>query len=501
MKFVASIDPVTRLEGHMKVEVTIDTVRGRQQVVDAKAAGTLFRGFENILVGRDPRDAQHITERICGVCPISHAMAAVLALDSACGVQIPTNALWLRNLVMGANFIDSHILHFYLLAIPDYLDGPAKAPWMPTWGVDKRITGATAQTLIGHYVQAIAMRRKAHEMGAIFGGKLPHPPTYLAGGFTSEVTEEHITKFLGYLAELTSFITDVYLPDVELFGQVYKDYLNIGRGPGNLLAFGCFDLDIAGKSKLLRRGRVVAGAQSRRSSDDDDDDNDDDDNRVKSGSRTEPVNLSFITEQVSHSWYQPSRGLNPANGVTSAQYPKPNAYSWLKAPRYQAQPYEVGALARMKVNGDYTGGVSVVDRHRARAQETIKIATAMAGWVAQLKPGEPVYAEPTIPASATSYGLTEAPRGALGHWVRINNGVISHYQVLTPTCWNCSPRDDRRQPGPVEAALIGTPIRDKNQPIEVLRVIHSFDPCLDCAVHVVQPKAGAKMFAVPSFRA
>lgn len=478
----------------MKVEVTIDTVNGRQQVVDAKAAGTLFRGFENILIGRDPRDAQHITERICGVCPVSHAMAAVLALDSACGVKIPQNALWLRDLVMGANFIDSHILHFYLLAIPDYMDGPAKAPWMPTWGVDKRITGATAQTLLGHYIQAIAMRRKAHEMGAIFGGKLPHPPTYLAGGFTAEVTDARITKFLGYLAELTSFITDVYLPDVELFSKVYKDYLSIGRGPGNLLAYGCFDLDIAGKNKLLRRGRIVAGAQ--RSSDDDESDD-----RSSTSSRTQPVDLSMITEQVSHSWYQSSRGLNPAAGVTNTQYPKTNAYSWLKSPRYQGQPYEVGALARMKVNGDYTGGVSVVDRHRARAQETLKIATAMAGWVAQLKPGEPVYAEPTLPASATSIGLTEAPRGALGHWTRIQNGVISRYQVVTPTCWNCSPRDDKNQPGPVEAALIGTPVRDKTQPIEVLRVIHSFDPCLDCAVHVVQPKAGAKIFAVPASRA
>ncbi len=473
MATIKIIDPVTRLEGHLKIEVSVDGGK----VVEARATGTLFRGFEQILVGRHPWDAQHFTQRICGVCPVAHGLAAVLALDAASGVTPPVNSRIMRNLVLGSNFLQSHILHFYHLAVQDYIDGPAMPPWQPSWGADKRIDSGTTKTLVEHYVTALDMRRKAHEMGALFGGRLPDPPAYIPGGFTTTVRTERITKFRSYLDELLPFIRDTYLKDVELLGSAYHDYFGIGQGPGNLLAYGVFDLDSRGTKKLLKRGRLTA-----------------------SSSKGQSVNLNAITEQVTHSWYADSTNdLQPSAGSTVPQYPKNGAYSWLKAPRYGGLAYEVGALARMKVNGSYNGGVSVMDRHLARAQEALMIGEAMRTWVDQLSVGGAVYTRSSVPTSATSFGLTEAPRGALGHWLKITSGKIAGYQVITPTCWNASPMDSAGHHGPIEEALIGTPVKNIDEPIEVLRVIHSFDPCLSCAVHVMRPAEGAKVYKLGHF--
>jgi len=476
---VISIDPVTRLEGHLKIEVTVDLVDAQPQVVDARAIGTMFRGLETILANRSPQDAPDITQRICGVCPVSHGMASVTALDQAANIRIPENARIMRNLVLGANFVQSHILHFYHLAILDFVDGPAMAPWQPSWNVDKRMNATDTQTLVDHYVTALDMRRKAHEMGALFGGRLPHPPAFVPGGFTTTPRPERITKFKEYVTELIAFIDNTYLPDVALLEQYYGsrtnyayDYSKIGRGRGNLLAYGVFDLDSTGQQKLLKPGQVANGSKT-----------------------VQPVDVNAITEQVTYSWYDNrTNNLAPASGATTPQYPKTGAYSWLKAPRYQGGAYEAGPLARMWVNGDYQYGISVLDRHHARARETQKVAYALRQWVDQLTPSGPVYQQYATPIAATSIGLTEAPRGALGHWLRVANGKIANYQVVTPTCWNASPRDASGNRGPIEEALIGTPVHDITQPIEVLRVIHSFDPCLSCAVHVMRPAEGAKIF-------
>jgi hydrogenase large subunit len=479
MATIKVIDPVTRLEGHLKIQVTIDKVNGVQQVVDARATGTLFRGFENILLNRHPFDAQHITQRICGVCPVSHGQAAVMALDAACGVTVPDNARIMRNLVMGANMVDSHILHFYHLSAVDYLNGPDMPPWQPSWNVDRRFDAKTTSTLLNHYVTALDMRRKAHEAGAIFGGRLPHPPTYIAGGFTTRPTSDGIARFKGYLKEIISFISNTYIPDAEALAATYADYKKIGRGYGNLLAFGCFDLNSSGSSKLFRRGRVRNGSAT-----------------------VETVGLNSITEQVTNSWYDDSsNNLNPASGVTSPVDPaaKTKAYSWLKAPRYRGAPYEAGPLARMWVNRDYQAGISVMDRHLARAYETLKVAQAMLTWVDGLSPSGPNAVEAKLPSSEAAVGITEAPRGALGHWLQISGGKITRYQIITPTCWNASPRDDNGNRGPIEQALIGAPVQDLEQPLEVMRVIHSFDPCLSCAVHVMRPGEGKKIFALPHF--
>jgi hydrogenase large subunit len=218
------IDPVTRIEGHLKVTVTIDTVGGVQQVVDAWTTGTLFRGIENILAQRHPWDAQHITQRICGVCPVPHSMASVLALQQAAGVTPPANATLLRNLVLGANFLDSHILQFYHLTAPDYVDGPAMPPWQPAWQSDKRLGATAASALVTNYVAALDVRRKAHEMGALFGGRMPHPPVYLPGGITVTPRPERITKFRQYLAEVTTFVNGPYWTDVQTVASAYGDF-------------------------------------------------------------------------------------------------------------------------------------------------------------------------------------------------------------------------------------------------------------------------------------
>jgi hydrogenase large subunit len=474
MTAIKIIDPVTRIEGHLKIEVTVDTVNGVQQVVDAWATGTLFRGFEKILIGRHPADAQHITERICGVCPVSHGMAAVLALESAYKVTAPSNARVLRNLVLGSNFLQSHILHFYHLALPDFVEGPDMPPWQPSWKGDKRFSAGASAGLLNNYLIALTMRRKAHEMGAIYGGRLPHPPTFLPGGITATAKAADIANFKSHLTELIGFISGVYLPDVELLASQYDDYFALGGGTKNLLAFGVFDLNSKGSKKLLKRGQIT-----------------------KAASQINTVNTSAIGEQVGYSWYADStNNLNPASGDTLPQYPKTDAYSWLKAPRYAGLPYETGALARMWVNGDYRAGISVMDRHRARAAEALKVAQAMQTWIGQVRTGSSNYTKKGVPVSATSYGLTEAPRGALGHWLKISGSKISGYQVITPTCWNASPRDGSGQRGPIEQALIGTPVANLDEPTEVVRVIHSFDPCLSCAVHVMRPAEGKRIFTL-----
>ena len=473
----AAIDPITRIEGHLKVEVKVDTVSGVQQVVDAFAIGTLFRGFEKLLEGRAPRDATIITSRICGVCPTSHAMAASLALDAAYGVSGDTSnrtaSRLLRNLVHGACYLESAILHFYLLSLPDFISGLPMAPWLPGWEVGRRLDPGTVSRFTGNFLAAIAARRNAHEMGAIYGGKLPHTPAFLGGGFTAVASDANTAACRAYLDDLITFIQTKYIPDSELLANLYSDYFLIGKGYGNLLSFGVFELDnSASPQPLLKRGRLVNG-----------------------NATLQTVDVTQITEQIRYAWYT-GPDANPAAEDTVAQYPKEDAYSWLKAPRYGGAPYEVGPLARMTVNGDYSNGISAMDRHLARARETLKIALAMRDWLTALVSGQSAYTDMAKPASANTQGLTEAPRGALGHWLQVANSVISKYQVVTPTCWNLSPKDSTGQRGPLEQALIGVPVANIDKPIEVLRVIHSYDPCLDCATHVTRAEPGAKVFAL-----
>lgn len=463
MKTITVMDPVTRIEGHMKVEIAVDTIGGQQQIVDARCTGTLFRGFETLLNGRNPLDGPIITQRICGVCPISHALTAVLALENVSNYLPPTNARLLRNLTLAANFLQSHILHFYLLAALDYVAGPNAAPWTPAWQVDLR---PGLDSVAANLPAAIQARRRAHEMGAVFAGRMPTSSSFIPGGFTAIPTTQGIDLYRQHLTALTDFINNVYLPDVKLVGEAYGEYFEIGAGSKNLMAYGVFPMDDANSSRLFSGGYAENG----------------------SSAGPKAISTHDISESVKYSWYaDASNNLTPANGQTQPAYPKGEAYSWLKAPRLLGKPYEAGPLARMWVNGDYQRGISVMDRHAARALEAAKIAEAMSGWLDELTPGQSVYDTSFNQFSGFGVGLAEAPRGALGHWIEITSGKISHYQVITPTCWNASPRDDRDVAGPMEQALIGTPIEDPNQPVEALRVIHSYDPCLSCAVHIMRP--------------
>lgn len=463
-----TIDPATRLEGHLGVKLEVEGGK----VVSAKSSGTLFRGFENLLGGKDPRDAVQITQRVCGVCPISHAMAATMALEAATNLRITDNARLIRNLILGADFLHSHVLQFYHLSLPSYVSFEGTALGMPTWvpayNVDLRFNAAESGALIANYAQALSVRREAHEMGAVFAGKLPQTSAYEFGGVAVVPSAEMVGRFRAYLDRIITFIDGVYLPDVRLLDERYSDYRQIGRGYGNLLSFGAFDLTASG-SKLFARGRVEnAGATAGKGG----------------GRKGQTVDPSAIAEQVTYSWYgDASGGLNPSQGVTQPNPDKAGAYSWLKAPRYSGLPYEVGPLARMWISGAHTRGVSVMDRHLARAIEAQKLAYAMRDWLGQISPGAEVFVDKPVPQVGSGAGLTEAPRGALGHWVKVNNKAIANYQILTPTCWNFSPRDNAGVPGPLEKALEGVPVADQSQPIEVLRVIQSLDPCLACAVH------------------
>jgi hydrogenase large subunit len=455
------MDPVTRIEGHMKVEIKIDTVDGQSQIIDAHCTGTLFRGFENLLKGRASKDATVITQRICGVCPISHGQASVLALEDVSGWQAAGDGRRLRNLALGANFVMSHILHFYLLAALDYVAAPVDAsPWTPAWAVDMR---GGLEDISAHIGGAVEARRRAHELGAIFGGRMPTSHTYLPGGFSGAPDSQKINQAKSQIDWLLNYIQNVYIPDVELLAGVYDDYFQVGAGCENLMAYGVFELDDSYEKRLLNPGY-----------------------KDKNGQVTASFPEYEITESVTHSWYSGNGLQHPSAGVTAPQYPKSGAYSWLKAPRLKDQPFEAGPLARMTVNGDYSRGVSVMDRHKARAYEALKIAQAMRTWIGELN-GGPVYDTGYRQQSGAGVGLTEAPRGALGHWVEVNNDQIVNYQVITPTCWNASPRDNKSVPGPMEKALIGTSVANPDQPVEALRVIHSFDPCLSCAVHMIRP--------------
>ena len=499
------IDPVTRIEGHLKIETVVEDGK----VKEAKSTGTLFRGFELILRGRDPRDAQIITQRICGVCPQSHGVAAALNLDSAFGLadKIPANARIIRNLIQGAHIVQDHILHFYHLSALDYVDigDVAKyegrdstlnsvkdfiargelGPFVPRYEGDYRLPPEVNQQATAHYLKALEIRRIGHEMVSTFSGKIPHSVGIVPGGVTSAPTVDKITSFLWKLRTLQDFVDNTYIPDVLAIAGVYKDYLEIGSGCKNLLSYGGYDLE-DGNPDLTRRQRLFrAGTTSA-------------DLKLKA------LDISKITEDVKYSWYQDtSSGRHPEQGETKPEYGKREAYSWLKSPRYDGRAYEVGPLARVAVT--YASGdpvmkkmvdsalaqlqappsalFSVMGRHLARALSDKFIADSMAGWLLELKPREPTFVEYTLPEEGSGMGLTEAARGALGHWIEIKERKIANYQCVVPTTWNASPRDDGGIPGPMEQAIIGTKIRDGDNPFEIVRIVRSFDPCIACAIH------------------
>lgn len=473
-----TIDPITRIEGHLRVEIEV----ADGMIVRARSSGALFRGIELILLGRYPLDAQRITTRICGVCPLAHSTASSFCLDSALGIseKIPKNSRLLRNLIFGANFLHNHILHFYHLALPDYLD-PRGSPlegllYSPEAAEDCRFSSEENRKLVGHYVEALDMRRKAQELVALFGGKMPHDMAIVPGGVTYRPTPGDVAAYRFRLEELRAFIMDVYVPDVILLAKRYQDYFEVGK-VGRLLSYGGFPEE---SGRNLEERLFPPGV-------------------YRHGS-VEPLDPREIREAVARSWYEGDEA-HPSSGQTRPTLEKQEAYSWIKAPRYRGEAFEVGPAARMaillargklplkshveellkEVGIGPESLSSVMGRHVARAIEATILVEALKRWLSELDLAGPVAVPFEIPDVAEGEGLAEAPRGGVGHWIRIESGRIAHYQVISPTTWNASPRDGQGKPGPIEEALEGTKVRG-NGMLEAGRIVRSFDPCLACAV-------------------
>jgi hydrogenase large subunit len=451
------LDPVTRVEGHLRVELDVSG----NVVAQARSSGTSFRGIENLLRGRDPRDAAHITQRICGVCPIPHGRAACEAFENAAQVTVTAQARWIRNIVQAANFIDSHLLHFYLLALPDFVSGLPMAT-SAKLGSSPKVRGGPgldANKLAEHVATSLRIRRACHEIIVGLAGKMPHAAGIVPGGATVVASGTMLAELALLATQIRTFVDADYAADVQALAGSYPGYLDIGAAGTTFLAFGAFPTDEGGL--LLPAG--VIGSQP---------------------GLVTAIDSAAIAESTASSRYAPASPSHPASGVTEPAIDRLDAYSWIKAPRLAGQPCEVGPLARAILSRRDPGRRGVMARHLARQSEASLLAAAIEAWLGQMQPGVsalPVF--PSVPLMASGVGLTEGPRGALGHWLDIEASVVGHYGVVSPTTWNASPRDEQGVPGPIEAALQGVELADPSDPIEVLRVVHSFDPCLQCAVH------------------
>jgi len=552
------VDPVTRIEGHLRIEAEVNG----GAVSDAWSSGTMFRGIEMILRGRDPREAWIWTQRICGVCTTVHALTSVRAVENALGIEVPENASLIRNIIGASQYVQDHVIHFYHLHALDWVDvtlalkaDPGKtsqlaesiSPWPKSsrayfkaiqdrvkalveskqlslfssgyWGHPAYHLPPEANLLaVAHYVEALEFQRDYIRIHAVLGGKNPHLQTYLVGGMSTAMNPDEPQATINperttFLAELASkaqaFVDQVYIPDVLAVAGFYRDWFGRGEGLGNFLSYGDYPQgSIQDPSRFyLQRGAIFNHDLS----------------------KVYPVDPANVTEYVTHSWYDYSdgdqNGKHPYQGETSPKYtgPKPpfehlevdQKYSWLKAPRYQDHAMEVGPLSRMlvayasghpevkaavdgvlaKLNAPATALFSTLGRIAARAIEAHVMAGQVSKWVAEL--GDKLghgdlrvhngdkWDPDTWPKEAQGFGFHEAPRGSLGHWVQIEEKKIKNYQCVVPTTWNAGPRDGKGQRGAYEASLLKTPIADPERPVEILRTIHSFDPCLACAVHVV----------------
>jgi Ni,Fe-hydrogenase I large subunit len=509
-----TLSPVTRIEGHLAIHLETESQgESGARVTGARCEGEMYRGLEKILEGRDPLDAQQITQRICGVCPISHGIASVMAQEMAYGTKPTHNGRLCQNLVQAANYLQSHILHFYHLAALDFVDVKAilkypgqdptllalrawveqavasndpfaGAPLLPRYEVDLYIKSDDVNwALISHYAQALHVRTIAHEMAAVFGAKMPHSTSLVPTGVTQTPTIERVLSYRTRLDRLRTFIESVYVPDLVTAAKAFPEYWDIGKGYGQWLSYGVFRMQEAvglpGKDieTFFPAGTVIDGTY-------------------------EPLNPDHIREFVGSSRFSSPTDLHPFQGQTEPDPSK--GYSWLKAPRYRGVPVEVGPVARVMVayqkspdgaihkEVDQTLGSlgipvqkmnSVMGRHLARGLEAIWLSRQITRWLDEIEIDGPPAQDYALPKQGQGYGLTEAPRGALGHWLVIDNYRIKRYQCVVPTTWNCSPRDDKGVPGPVEKALEGTTLKDPKQPLEAGRIVRSFDPCIACAVH------------------
>jgi [NiFe] hydrogenase large subunit len=512
------IDPITRIEGHLRVEVEVDG----GVVKDAWVSGGLYRGMETVLQGRKPADAYYVAQRICGVCPISHGHASTMGSEAALKIKIPNNARIIRNIIEGAESLHSHILWFYTLTALDYVDvvSALKANIADTYALAEKAGTSTADfgaiqkrlkafveggqlsiftngywghpamklppelnlIAVAHYLEALEMQAEAAQIIAIMGGKFPHFMTSLPGGTAWVPTEDKLDHLYFRYTKVADWINKTMIPDTLAIAPFYLEAAGYGGGVKNFLAWGVFDdKSMDPKKRTMPRGGLVNGLTP-----------------------YDPK-PEAIKEYIEHSWYDSPTALNPAAGETHAKYATYSTdakYSWVKAPRMDDKPFEVGPLARMLVS--YVAGVqgvkslvdstlaalgvagkpevllSLLGRVAARNLEAAFIAGEMGKWIGELiaavKGGDMNFFTEATETDGAGAGLWEAPRGALGHWVSVKGGTIDRYQVVTPSTWDCSPRDAKGVRGPMEEALVGTPIADPEKPLEALRIVHSFDP-------------------------
>jgi len=551
-----TIDPITRIEGHLRIDAEIEGGK----VSKAWSSGQMWRGIEVILQGRDPRDAWLFTQRICGVCTTVHALASVRAVENALGLQIPMNAQYVRNLIMSIHALHDHIVHFYILSALDWVDvvsalsaDPVKtaalAQSLSEWpgnsskrfkAVQDKVKalvdsgqlgpfanaywGHPAMTLppeanlmaVSHYLEALDYQRKATQALGILGGKNPHIQSLSVGGVTTAINPDNETAvnmerlywIKQLVEEVRGFIQQVYLPDVIAVGALYKDWLPYGAGVTNYLAVPDMVLDAAGTRFDLPGGTIFNGDLA----------------TVKAITGfNDPYFRDNVVEGIDHAWYDGDWSRHPYDEETVPKYTDfqdEGKYTWLKAPRFQEKPMQVGPLAQLLVGyalrheqtvqhvDDALARVSAVagvavgpavlhstlGRHLARAVRASMLSDlALKHWqllVDNVGRGDlAIFNPPTFPkGEQRGYGFHEAPRGALSHWIVINNGRIKNYQCVVPSTWNAGPRDKAGQPGPYEASLVGNPVADPEKPLEVLRTVHSFDPCIACAVHMADPQ-------------
>jgi len=531
------VDPLTRIEGHLRLEVEVENGK----VKNAWSISQLYRGLETILKGRDPRDAQHFTQRACGVCTHVHALASTRCLDDAVGVDIPENARIIRNLVLATHTFTDHLIHFYVLHALDWVDvtsalqaDPVKAARIagnisprPTKAEDlkavqDRLTAFVNQGQLGiftnayflsghpayylppevnliataHYLEALRLQIKATRAMAVFGGKVPHTQFTISGGVTcyDALRPERIEEYRSLYKESREFIEQVYIPDLLTVASYYKDWAGIG-GCTNYLACGEFpqvEKDI--NSRWYPQGVIM--------------------NRDLVGVRD--FNPAAIYEHVAASWYEGTEARHPFEGVTEPKYTgleDKERYSWSKAPRYYNEPMEVGPLAQVLVayakgQPEVKAAVDLVLNHlgvgadalhstlgrtAARGIHALTIVQKTEVWLDELaenvKKGDTKLAENhEMPDVAEGVGFSDAPRGVLSHWIKIKGGKIENFQLVVPATWNLGPRCANGKLGPMEEALINTPIADPKRPVELLRTVHSFDPCIACGVHVIDSK-------------
>ncbi len=557
------VDPITRIEGHLRIEARMEGDR----IAQAYSSGTMVRGIEIILRGRDPRDAWAFAQRICGVCTLVHGIASVRSVEDALDYTIPPNAQLIRNLMIAAQYVHDHVMHFYHLHALDWVDVVSALQ------ADPKATSELAQSLssypksspgyfadtkkklkdfveagqlgifakaywghpayklppeanlmaVSHYLEALAWQRDVARLHTIFGGKNPHP-NFVVGGVPcaidlnsdSAINAKRLSQVQEILHTMRSFVDQVYVPDTLAIAGFYKDWGMRGEGTGNFMTYGDFPekgMDDPA-SYLIPPGVIL-------------------DRDLSTIHEVDMNAADQIREYVAHSWYDYSggknEGLHPYDGETELNYTGPTppyqhldveqSYSWLKSPRWKNKAVEVGPLARVlmlyasgheqtkelvdmtltKLDVPQRALFSTLGRTAARTLETKVIGDTMQIWydnlVANIKSGdtrtfnETLWEPSSWPGEARGVGFMEAPRGGLAHWIVIKNGTIDNYQAVVPSTWNAGPRDPEGQAGPYEAALQDNhSLHDPQQPVEILRTIHSFDPCIACAVHVTDPK-------------